>query len=168
MTAISESDRFLALLDEHRKILFKVANSYCRNPQDRADLIQEMVAQLWSSFGRFDQRSRFSTWMYRVVMNVAISFYRGENRRQRRIVPLEEPMLELAAAAPAPEEASEDIRLLHRFIGQLDELNRALIILYLDGNSHETIAEILGISTTNVGTRIGRIKQQLRRDFDRA
>ena len=168
MTATSESDRFLALLDEHRKILFKVANSYCRNPQDRADLIQEMVAQLWSSFGRFDERSRFSTWMYRVVMNVAISFYRGESRRRRRIVPLEEPMLELAAAAPAPEEASEDIRLLHRFIGQLDELNRALIILYLDGNNHETIAEILGISTTNVGTRIGRIKQQLRRDFERA
>ena len=168
MTAISQPDRFLALLDEHKKILYKVANSYCRNPQDRADLVQEMVAQLWSSFGRFDQRSRFSTWMYRVVMNVAISFYRGANRRSRRIVPLEESMLEIAAAAPAPEEASEDIRLLHQFIAQLDELNRALIILYLDGNSHETIAEILGISTTNVGTRIGRIKQQLRRDFDRA
>ena len=67
MTKSPETDRFLALLDEHRKILFKVANSYCRNPQDRADLIQEMVAQLWSSFGRFDGRSRFSTWMYRVV-----------------------------------------------------------------------------------------------------
>src|SRR5688572_21737115 len=116
MTAITPADRFLALLDEHKKILYKVANSYCRNPQDRADLVQEMVAQLWSSFGRFDQRSRFSTWTYRVVMNVAISFYRGENRRIRRIVPFEESMLEIAAAAPAPEEASEDIRLLHRFI----------------------------------------------------
>ena len=168
MKADSQAQRFLALLDEHRKILYKVANSYCRKPQERADLVQEMVAQLWSSFDRFDERSRFSTWMYRVVLNVAISYYRAERRRSGRTVPLEDSMLELLAAVPAPEEGSEDIRLLHQFIGRLDDLNRALIILYLDGNSHETIAEILGISTTNVGTRVGRIKQQLRREFDRA
>jgi RNA polymerase sigma factor (sigma-70 family) len=168
MTADSQAQRFLELLDEHRKILYKVANSYCRNPQERADLVQEMVAQLWSSFDRFDHRSRFSTWMYRVVLNVAISYYRAERRRSGSTVPLEDSMLELRAATPAPEAGSEDIRLLHQFIGRLDALNRALIILYLDGNSHETIAEILGISTTNVGTRVGRIKQQLRREFDRA
>src|SRR5687767_11909394 len=136
MTADSQAQRFLALLDEHRKILYKVANSYCRNPQERADLVQEMVAQLWSSFDRFDERSRFSTWMYRVVLNVAISYYRAERRRSGSTVPLEDSMLELRAAAPAPEAGSEDIRLLHQFIGRLDDLNRALIILYLDGNSH--------------------------------
>ena len=81
---------------------------------------------------------------------------------------VEEPVLEiLAVDCASSEEDSDDIRQLHRFIGQLDELNRALVILYLDGNTHDTIAEILGISTTNVGTRIGRIKQRLRKDFDR-
>ena len=168
MTALRDQDQFLALLDEHRKILYKVASAYCRNPEDRRDLTQEIVVQLWRSFGRFDERARFSTWMYRIAMNVAISFYRAESRRARRTELVEEPVLEILAVDRASsEETSDDIRQLHRFIGELDELNRALVILYLDGNSHDTIAEILGISTTNVGTRIGRIKQRLRKDFDR-
>lgn len=163
MTAIAQQERFLALVEEHEKILFKVAGSYCRNPEDRRDLIQEIVAQLWRSFGRFDDKYRFSTWMYRIAMNVAISFYRSQSRRTRGAVPIEESGLDLVAAEP--EGVSDDIRLLHQFIGQLDELNRALIILYLDGNSYDTIAEILGISTTNVATKISRIKDRLRRDF---
>lgn len=163
MTAIAQQERFLALVEEHEKILFKVASSYCRNPEDRRDLIQEIVAQLWRSFGRFDDTYRFSTWMYRIAMNVAISFYRSQSRRTRGTVPIEESGLDLIAAEP--EELSDDIRLLHQLIGQLDELNRALIILYLDGNSYDTIAEILGISTTNVATKISRIKERLRRDF---
>ncbi len=163
MSARTEQDRFLALVEEHEKILYKVASSSCRNPEDRRDLIQEIVAQLWRSFGRFNDRYRFSTWMYRIAMNVAISFYRSQSRRTRGAVPIEELGLDLVAAEP--EEVSDDIRQLHRFITQLDELNRALIILYLDGNSYDTIAEILGISTTNVATKLSRIKERLRRDF---
>ena len=165
MTALTEQDRFLALLEEHDKILYKVANSYCRNPEDRRDLIQEIVVQLWRSFGRFDDSYRFSTWMYRIAMNVAISFYRSQGRRTRGTVPIEESGLDIVAAAPEPEEMSDDVRLLHHFISQLDELNRALVILYLDGNSYDTIAEILGITTTNVATKLSRIKERLRRDF---
>jgi RNA polymerase sigma factor (sigma-70 family) len=163
MSAGTEQERFLALLEEHRKIFYKVASSYCRNPEDRRDLIQEIVAQLWRSFDRFDDRLRFSTWMYRIAMNVAISFYRSQSRRTRGTVPIEDSGLDLVAAEP--EEVSDDIRLLHQFISQLDELNKALIILYLDGNSYDTIAEILGISTTNVATKLSRIKDKLRRDF---
>lgn len=157
-------DRFVELVEGHRGILFKVAGTYCRSEEDRRDLVQEMVVQLWRSFPRYDPSYRFSTWMYRVAMNVAISFHRSESRRTRDAVPLDEPMLELAA----PEPESDDIRQLRRFIDGLDALNKALILLYLDGNSHDTIAEILGISTTNVATKIGRIKQRLRRDFDDA
>lgn len=163
MSAGTEQERFLALLEEHRKILYKVASSYCRNPEDRRDLVQEIVAQLWRSFSQYDDRLRFSTWMYRIAMNVAISFYRSQSRRTRGAVPIEESGLDLIAAEP--EEVSDDVRLLHHFISQLDELNKALIILYLDGNSYDTIAEILGISTTNVATKISRIKERLRRDF---
>lgn len=165
MTPRTQQERFLALLEEHRKILYKVASSYCRNPEDRRDLMQEIVAQLWRSFDRFDASYRFSTWMYRIAMNVAISFYRSHSRRTRGAVPIEDSGIDLVAADPEPEEVSDDIRLLHQFISQLDELNRALIILYLDGNSYDTIAEILGISTTNVATKISRIKERLRRDF---
>jgi RNA polymerase sigma-70 factor (ECF subfamily) len=158
--------RFVALVDEHRKILYKVAGAYCRGEADRADLAQEIVGQLWRSFPRYDERFRFSTWMYRIALNVAISFHRGESRRLRRVVPAEDSILQVAAEEPEPHD--ERLAQLRAFIDQLGEMDRALIILYLDGHRHATIAEILGISETNVGTRIGRIKQRLRRDFDNA
>jgi RNA polymerase sigma factor (sigma-70 family) len=71
-------ERFQNLVDDHKKILYKVCHSYCRNPGDRDDLAQEIIVQLWRSFGAFDERVRFSTWMYRIALNVAISFYRLE------------------------------------------------------------------------------------------
>lgn len=165
MTKPARQDRFLILLDEHKKILYKVASSYCRNTADRQDLVQEMVVQLWRSFDRYDERQRFSTWMYRIALNVAISFYRSETRRSRFTVPAEDYILEIAAEAPGSAALDDDLRLLQHFIEQLDELDRALVILYLDGNRYDTIAEILGISETNVGTKISRIKRKLRRDL---
>jgi RNA polymerase sigma-70 factor (ECF subfamily) len=164
MADTQRQERFLSLLDEHKKILWKVASGYCRNPADRQDLAQEIVVQLWRSFGRYDERRRFSTWMYRIALNVAITFYRGETRRSRRTVPAAESILEIAAEASEPAAADEDLAQLHRAIARLDELDRALVLLYLDGNRYETIAEVLGISETNVGTKIHRIKQRLRRD----
>lgn len=167
MTTSTAQDRFLALLDAHRKILYKVANAYCRNPEDRRDLVQEIVVQLWRSFGKFDERAAFSTWMYRIAVNVAISFYRSEGRWTRHAELVEAPALEILAMDRAiADEPSDEIRQLHRFIASLDAMNRALVILYLDGESHEAIGEILGISTSNVGTRVGRIKERLRRDFE--
>lgn len=162
MSKPTRQDRFLILLDEHKKILYKVAGSYCRNPEDRQDLLQEMVVQLWRSFDRYDDRYRFSTWMYRIALNVAISFHRTETRRSRHTVPAEDSLLEIAAAAPESAALDDDLRILQHLIEQLDELDRALVILYLDGNRYDTIAEVLGISETNVGTKISRIKQKLR------
>lgn len=157
--------RFVALLDEHKKILYKVAGSYARTPADRADLVQEIVAQLWRSFGRYDARYRFSTWTYRIALNVAISFYRGESRRTRTLVPAEDSILQVAAEDADAGEQDERLPQLRAFIDGLGELDRALIILYLDGHRHAAIAEILGMTESSVGTRIGRIKQRLRRDF---
>lgn len=164
-TTPTRQDQFLKLLDEHKKIVYKVASSYCRNPADRPDLEQEIVAQLWRSFDRYDDAYRFSTWMYRIALNVAISFYRTETRRSRDTVAAGDSLLEIAAEGP--EEPDENLQVLRELIAKLDELDRALVILYLDGNRYDTIAEILGISETNVGTKIGRIKQKLRRDFAR-
>lgn len=168
MTSLAHQDRFLTLLEEHKGILYKVANAYCKNREDRPDLIQEIIAQLWQSFDRYDEGRRFSTWMYRIALNLAISFYRRENRRIRDTVPVEEGGLDIAGADQVLHEVRDDVRLLHGFIQQLDELNRAIIILYLDGCNHDAIAEVVGISSTNVSTRINRIKQKLQRDFDAA
>ena len=166
MPALANQDRFFTLIENHKGILYKVANAYCKNPEDRIDLIQEIIIQLWLSFKRFDDRYRFSTWMYRIAMNVAISFYRSETRRIRNAVPIEEFGLDLSTTDRMLEGAGDDIRLLHQMIGQLDELNRALVILHLDGYGHDEIAEIVGITPTNVATRLNRAKQKLRREFD--
>jgi RNA polymerase sigma-70 factor (ECF subfamily) len=165
MTTTAMQDRFLALLDQHKKILFKVAGAYCRNPADRPDLMQEITAQLWRSFYRYDERHRFSTWMYRIALNVAISFYRSESRRSRNTVPAEDAILDLAAEGPEPGDEDGNLQLLHQLIARLDELDRALVLLYLDGNRYDIIAEILGISATNAATKLSRIKQRLRRDL---
>lgn len=159
-------DRFVALLEEHKKILFKIASSYARQAADREDLIQEMVLQLWRSFGSYDERQRFSTWMYRVALNVAISYYRRETRRTRVVVSGDEALLELAVA-PESDALVEEFELLRKLIDGLDEFERALVILYLDGNPHETIGEIMGISMSNVGTRLSRIKHKLRSEYER-
>jgi RNA polymerase sigma-70 factor (ECF subfamily) len=151
-------ERFQNLVEEHKKILYKVSNSYCRNPEDRDDLAQEIIVQLWRSFGSYDGRVRFSTWMYRIALNVAISFYRRESVRSRHIVLGGERLLETAEEVPP-----DEVRMLYQWIERLDPLNRALALLYLDGHSYQEIADILGISETNVATKISRLKEALRK-----
>ncbi len=151
---------FLGQLEQHKSILHKVARAYCGNSSDREDLVQEMVAQLWRSFEGFDGRSRFSTWMYSVALNVAISFIRREGRRGRSAAQHESVLLEeLPAREPA--ERTSQAELLEREIGRLPEFDKALVLLYLDGNDYATIATLLGISVSNVGTRLSRLKARL-------
>jgi RNA polymerase sigma factor (sigma-70 family) len=154
-------DRFQALVEDHKKILYKVCNSYCKNPGDRDDLAQEIVVQLWRSFSAFDERVRFSTWMYRIALNVAISFYRRESVRSRHVVSGDERLLE---AADESQSQSEEVQVLYQWIEKLDPLNKALALLYLDGNNYQEIATVLGISETNVATKISRLKQTLRQE----
>lgn len=163
-----ETDRqeeFRDLLERHRKIVFKVVNTYSRHTDDRADLAQEIAAQLWRAFPGYDPQRTFSTWMYRIALNVAISHVRGETHRQRHAVPLDQDLHDIADENGADHETDERVRALHRFIRQLDPLNRALLLLYLEDHSTREIADILGISETNVATKIGRLKQRIRNDL---
>ncbi len=157
--------KFQTLVEDHRKILYKVCNSYCRNRDDRDDLAQEIVVRLWQSFDSFDGRVKFSTWMYRVALNVAISFYRRERTRTRHALPAGEHFLETIAGV---ESEPDEIRQLYQFIDTLDGLNKALILLYLDGHSYAEIGQVLGISESNAGTRIGRLKKAMKEEFSGA
>ena len=162
MTARHHQPRFEGLLHEHRKIVFKVAGVYARGA-GRDDLAQEIAAQLWRSFGSYDEtRAKFSTWMYRIALNVAIS----QTRRQRgdpvaRGEPLEAWHLDTIGGGELPEPDARIDRMM-AFIHQLDRLNRALVLLYLEERSYAEIADVLGISETNVATKLGRIKKKLR------
>jgi RNA polymerase sigma factor (sigma-70 family) len=162
MTTPELQEKFQIVVDQHKKILYKVCNSYCRNRDDRDDLAQEIIVQLWRSFSKFDERYRFSTWMYRIALNVAISFYRRENTRARYVISDEQHLLE---AIDEAKNQPEEISLLYEFIEGLDPLNKALVLLYLDGNNYQEIAEVLGISETNVATKISRLKNKMKQEF---
>lgn len=155
---------FLAHLDRHKALLYKVANAYCPRREDRSDLIQDIVLELWRAWPRYDGRAAVSTWMYRIAVNLAISVFRGENRRIRDALPIEDFGMDLAAADRVLESDSDDLRSLHQLISRLDEVNRALVLLYLEGYAQDEIAEMLGMTPSNVATRINRIKQRLQRE----
>ena len=135
-----------------------------RDPEDRRDLAQEIVAQVWRAYPRFDDARRFSTWLYRIALNVAISHRRSSAHRARYIAPLD---TEALAAIRDPAAAEPDPRLgeLYRVIDQLDDFHRALIVLHLEGHDYREIAEILGITETNVATRLSRLRQRLREEL---
>src|SRR6185312_5024919 len=134
-----DQQRFEALLREHMGVVFKVAGVYARGREERDDLAQEIAVQLWRSFGRFDERrAKFSTWMYRVALNVAVSQLRqarraGAGRVERLDGAHREHIADAAAAPHEAAERNERVAVLRTFIGGLDPLNRALVLLYLDG-----------------------------------
>ena len=160
MSPADTSTDFVARLQAHKGILYKVANAYCPRRADRGDLIQDMIVELWRAFPRFDGRASFSTWMHRVAMNVAISFHRSEGRRIRDAVPLEEFGLDLAGADAVADAEDDELRALHQLIGQLEPIERAMVLLYLEGYGHDEIGDMVGTSASNVGTRINRIKNR--------
>lgn len=158
------NDDFLELISLNKGIIIKVCNSYCYNKSDREDLAQEIIYQLWRSNNRFNPDHKFSTWMYRVALNVAISFYR-EGRRRDGLVPLTNMHLDIRdglADGPVIEERSS---LLHTCIKELKDLDKALILLYFEKKSYREIADILGITETNVATKVSRIKEKLKQSL---
>jgi RNA polymerase sigma-70 factor (ECF subfamily) len=158
-TKVEREVEFLSLLAQHKTILFKVATAYCRSADDRADLVAEMTAALWKSFGRYDDRYRFSTWMYRVVLNVAVSAYRSERRRSRHFAAVDLALIEVATDEGAPD---EDQAALHAFVAELGEIDKAMMLLYLENYRYEEIATMLGLTQTNVATKLARLKAKAR------
>lgn len=158
---IDDAD-FTDLIRRHSGLIHKVAYAYCRNVTDREDVVQEIAAQLWRSRDRYDERLRETTWVYRVALNVAISFHRRERRHREQRASIDDHAVAIAERV----EPSEDVVFLMRCIGDLGALEKALVLLYLDGNDHASIAEVLGISVSNVGTKLFRIKDKLRAAFE--
>ncbi len=159
-----QTNTFLEVVEAHKGIIYKIAQSYCHNNHDKEDLVQEITVQLWKSFGNYNQQFKYSTWIYRIALNVAISFYRRETKRR----PLAQPLPETIFNREDTEHATaqeQQLVLLQQFIAELKELDRALVLLYLDGKSHRETAEIIGISETNVATKLGRIKEKLKQKF---
>lgn len=158
------TDDFLVVIESNKGILYKVANSYCRNIEDRKDLIQEIILQLWKSFDNYNDKFKHTTWMYRISLNVAISFYRKENSRKRISNSITTDIFGFADTEISNDKES-DLGILNQIISELNDLDKALMLLYLEEKNYKDISEIIGITETNVATKIGRIKIKLKNEF---
>ncbi|MCE5332810.1 MAG: sigma-70 family RNA polymerase sigma factor [Bacteroidales bacterium] len=153
---------FVKLIQMNKGIVYKICNSYCRNKHDREDLAQEIVYQLWISGHTFNDDFKFSTWMYRVALNVAISFYR-KNKSTQALVSFTDNIIDIEDISDDFEtEYEQNRKQLLYFIHELNEFDKALMILFLEAKNYKEIAEILGITETNVATKISRVKDKLK------
>jgi RNA polymerase sigma factor (sigma-70 family) len=159
-----DSEQFAGLIRDHAGIVRKVGAAYARNPHDRADLMQDILANLWAAWPRYDAARPFPTWMYRVALNVALSHVRLVYRERRVMIPLTGDH-DAVAATDIDHEANQALEALHATMARFDPLNRAVLLLHLDERSHREIGEVVGIGESAVGTRIGRIKQKLRKEL---
>ncbi len=162
MPPTAPSADFIAALNEYQPLLRRVARLYCQDVDDRQDLFQEMVLQLWRAWPRYVPQpgAKLSTWMYRIALNVAISNLR---QRTRRPAPTELTAEALAVAqAPDTGPDADDRAQLYRAIGRLSEVDKAFVLLYLEDRPYDEMATILGITQNNVRVKMHRVQEKLR------
>jgi RNA polymerase sigma-70 factor (ECF subfamily) len=150
---------FLQIVNENQGIIRKVCHLYGRDEAGKEDLYQEIIIQLWKAFGSFRGESKFSTWMYRIALNTAISDLRKQNRR----VDLQFPEFIPREEADLKDDAKEEqLKQLYASIQKLSEVEKAIVMLYLEDKSYEEMEEILGINNGNLRVKMNRIKDKLR------
>ena len=151
---------FLQIITENQGIIHKVCSIYCDSEEDRRDLFQEILVQLWKSFSSFRNESKFSTWMYRVALNTAITSFKKDKRQPDKTgIPYEN----LQLAVEAYDTTTEDqIKMLNKAVSQLTGIEKSIILLFLEDKKYEEIAEITGITQNYVRVKMNRIKKKLK------
>ena len=149
---------FTDIINAHRGIIYKICNLYCRDEAYKKDLFQEIVLQLWKSYPSFRKEAKSSTWIYRVALNTAIANFRKEIRK-----PDTAPLTDASFWIPEIEYPleKEHITALMQAIDQLNKLEKAIVLLYLEEKTYDEISEIIGMTNSNVGVRLNRIKAKL-------
>jgi RNA polymerase sigma-70 factor (ECF subfamily) len=151
-----DREEFIQKVNDSMDIINKIALTYCYNCTDREDLVQEIFLQLWRSYGTYKGQSQFSTWLYRVALNTAISSL----RRNKKNINIEE-LPDNRSYEVKDFDKEEQTRLLFRSISQLNKIDKALILLWLEEKKYEEIAEIMGITRSSVSVRLVRIRKKL-------
>ena len=152
---------FIEIIEDNKKLIYKVSHLYCDNADDMQDLFQDIVSNLWMAYPNFQQKSKVSTWVYRVSLNTAITWFRDYSKQSKRI----EYTNWIPDMTNETDHATDELyEQLYKAIDTLGKIDKAIIMLFLDDTSYDEIAEIVGLTKTNVATKIGRIKLKLK-DF---
>ena len=149
---------FIHLLNQHQKIVYKVCNLYMDLHSDREDLFQEITLQAWKAYGNFRGDAKFSTWLYRVALNTAITFFRKDKKKPD--IYSTDTMPEKVEENTDPVE--EQVKAMYAAIGELSKIDKALVMLYLEDYSYQEIGEMMGITANNVAVKMNRIKIKLK------
>lgn len=152
---------FVRIISTHARILQKVCRLYGSDAESRKDLYQEMVLQLWRAFPAYRRDAQSSTWLYRIALNTAISLFRHQSRRIAPVMVDDDLLTKIQATGPP--DMDERIDQFYSAIEHLSPVEKALVFLYLDDNSYDEIARIMGISGSNVGVKLNRIRGKLKR-----
>jgi len=153
------ANEFIDLLNHNQNIIHKVCNLYMDNISDREDLFQEITLQAWNAYNSFRNESKFSTWLYRVALNTAISFYRKEKRK-----PVIQSLNQIPEHADDANNKEEQMQAMYKAINALSKIYKALIMLYLEDYNYEAIGNILGITANNVAVKMNRIRTKLKEE----
>lgn len=145
---------FLTLIDQHQGIIHKICRLYRDSKEDREDLFQEIIFQLWKSAPAYEGKAKFSSWMYRIALSTAIAVYRKKKPDIRYLPALPDEQV-------APTQRDEQREQFFQALKKLNDADKALITLYLEDLSYLEIAEIIGISESNVGVRLNRVKSKI-------
>jgi RNA polymerase sigma-70 factor (ECF subfamily) len=156
---VNKEEAFLKTVEQHQNLVYKIASLYTNSREDREDLRQEIFYQLWKSIDSFQHQSGITTWLYRVALNTAIRQLKI-SKRNIPVTPLQEEHDN--ADEPVDKTAEEQWQAIRKHINDLGLLDKGIVILYLENKSYEEIAAIIGISVTNVGTKLSRIKEKIR------
>jgi RNA polymerase sigma-70 factor (ECF subfamily) len=164
MLADKQEIQFRQWLGEHKNLMFKVVRAHAASPQDQDDLFQEILLHLWSSIPSYNGKAKETTWIYKVALNTALVWKRDQKRRRKRYHGLTIDFDEMSDARQNccdSIQARQVIVQVYAAIRELPKIDSSIILMSLDGMSYHEMAEILGISTSNVGVRLNRAKKQL-------
>lgn len=152
-------EEFIACISEHERIIFKVCKMYCRSRDDEQDLFQDVLLQLWQSFPSFKRDSKVSTWMYRVALNTAITRLRNEKKRPEQQT-IDTDVLQIPNTINDPKD--ENFELMMKALEKLSSVEKAIMVLYMEDHSYHEMAEVMGMTESNIGFKINQIKTKLK------
>ena len=152
--------QFVTNLEKHQNIVHKICRMYTNDKESHNDLFQEITIQLWKAYPKFRGDSKFSTWMYRVALNTAITLYR-KSKREIRTLDIDDVSFKIKAQE-YDDQTEQQLKLMYKAVKELNDIDKALVFLYLEDQSYREISETLGISEVNARVKMNRIKTSLK------
>jgi len=156
MNKSEQEKKFIEMIKQNERVIYKVCSFYASDDDPLSDLYQDVVCNLWTAYPKFRGECSISTWIYRIALNTCIS-----NLRKKKRTPQSTPLSDIQDAFIQPDDLTAEIKEMYRLIRQLKNLERAVILLYLEEKSYQEIADITGLSLSNVAVKLKRVKEKL-------